>query len=233
MRCTKCLLAILGIGCGLLILGEMASADPGTVPPGQLPTLTGEWWQWAYSFPNSQNPLNDATGERCMFGQRGLIWFLAGNQTAPRACSVPEGATLFFPLINAVNFSTPGECGNTTPLNLKQLRASVAAFIDPVPVQDLFASVDGQPVKKNLIRRVQSEPFAVALPADNLCDFGPPPNPPSFVAPGIYAPAVDDGYYVSLGPLTPGQHHIKFGSTFKDFFQDNTYNLTVVPVSLK
>jgi hypothetical protein len=237
MRRMKCLLAIIGIGFGLLMPGEMASADPGTVPPGQLPTLTGEWWQWAYSLPASQNPLNDVNGERCMFGQRGPIWFLAGNATAPRSCSVPEGATLFFPIINFSNFNTPNECGNgPANLTLNDLRKSAKVVIDTAT--DIFVSVDGRPIKKNLIQRVQSVPFEVALPGMLL-----PTTPPSIdnlcgdVPGGIYSPAVDDGYYVSLGPLTPGNHEIKFGAKAlfmgQTITQDNTYNLIVVPVSLK
>jgi hypothetical protein len=169
-----------------------------------------------------------------MFGQRGPIWFLAGNETAPRSCSVPEGTTLFFPVVNIVNFNTPNECGNgPANLTLKDLRQSVKVVIDTAT--DVFVSVDGHPIKKNLIQRVQSVPFEVALPGGS----GPPPidNLCGDVPGGIYAPAVDDGYYVSLGPLTTGTHEIKFGGKVvfmgSDFTQDNTYNLTVVPVSLK
>jgi hypothetical protein len=231
MRRTKCLFAIIGIVAGLMTPVQMASADPGTVPPGQLPTLTGEWWQWAYSLPASQNPLTDTTGERCMFGQRGSIWFLAGNATVPRTCSVPEGATLFFPVVNFSNFNTPNECNNGPQnLTLKDLRKSAKDAIDAVT--SIFASVDGRPVKKNLIQRVQSVPFEVALPGGS----GPPPidNLCGDVPGGIYAPAVDDGYYVSLGPLAPGNHEIKFGAFVgQTSIQNNTYELVVVPVSLQ
>ena len=91
MSITKLLFAFTTIAVALLI-PTLALAD-GNLPP--LPTLTGQWWQWAYSLPPSQNPLNDPTGAQCMFGQRGGIWFLAGNQqkNTPRTCSVPEGAT--------------------------------------------------------------------------------------------------------------------------------------------
>ena len=36
---------------------KVASAQG--LPPGQLPQLTGEWWQWAVSIPNSVNPLEE------------------------------------------------------------------------------------------------------------------------------------------------------------------------------
>ena len=61
-----------------MVAVKVASAQG--LPPGQLPQLTGEWWQWALSIPTSVNPLLDTTGERCMIGQRGSTWFLAGGE---------------------------------------------------------------------------------------------------------------------------------------------------------
>jgi hypothetical protein len=53
-----------------MTLGQMAFADDeDSLPPLQV--LTGQWWQWAYSIPASQNPLADDTGDRCLIGQRG------------------------------------------------------------------------------------------------------------------------------------------------------------------
>ena len=48
---------------------------------------------------------------------------------------------------------------------------------------------------------------------------------------GIYAPAMTDGYWVMLAPLSPGQHTLEFGGTVGspvNFTLDITYNLTVV-----
>src|SRR5262249_53855422 len=95
---------ILSISMGFIVPLQAVSAQG--LPPGQLPTLTGEWWQWAMSIPTSVNPLLDATGNNCMVGQRGSIWFLGGvngGGSAERICSVPEGLPLFFPVINAIN----------------------------------------------------------------------------------------------------------------------------------
>jgi hypothetical protein len=203
------------------------------LPPGQLPTLTGEWWQWAMSIPISVNPLLDSTGERCMIGQRGSVWFLGGvngGGSAERTCSVPEGLPLFFPVINAINANSPNVCGQgPNNFSVKDLRAALKPFIDGA--QNLSVTVDGQDVKKTLLRRVQSDPFEVVLPEDNL-----------FVAPcagdspaGVYSPAVDDGYYVALPPLRTGSHTIHFHADNANgsVAQDVVYHLTVAPVSLK
>jgi hypothetical protein len=91
--------------------------------------LSAEWWQWALSIPTSVNPQTDTTGEFSVVGQRGPIWFLAGTfggGTATRSCSVPQGAALFFPVINGVGINTPGVCG-LSPESLSQVRKDPAA----------------------------------------------------------------------------------------------------------
>jgi hypothetical protein len=54
---------------------------------------------------------------------------------------------------------------------------------------------------------------------------------------GIYSPAVDDGFYVTLGPLQPRPQpyivRIQAKNPSQGFDEDVTYNLTVVPVTLQ
>jgi hypothetical protein len=110
------------------------------------------------------------------------------------------------------------------------LRASSAAFIDGAV--NLSVTVDGIAIKK--LRRVQSQVFEVALPKDNVYVALCFPLP---VPPGIYSPAVDDGFYVLLDPLRVGNHTLHFHAENPSqnpvFTQDVTYNLTIVPVVLK
>ena len=60
-----------------------------------------------------------------------------------------------------------------------------------------------------------------------------------FLDPGTYSPAIDDGFYVMLRPLGIGTHTLHFEgasagcSLSGPFSVDVTYNLTIVPVSLK
>jgi hypothetical protein len=192
--------------------------------------LSAEWWQWALSIPTSQNPQLDSTGEDCMIGQQGSIWFLAGvfgGGEATRTCSVPEGKELFFPIVNSVNINTPNVCGEgseNTPV--EDLRADSAAFIDEIT--EVSVELDGR--SAGYVRRVRSRVFEVALPGDNV--FDPLCNPDFDVPAGIFSPAVDDGYYVKLRPLKIGAHtlHLR-AETATDVAQDVTYSLTVVPVS--
>ena len=91
--------------------------------------------------------------------------------------------------------------------------------VDGVPVPNLREKV-----------RVKSEVFAVALPSDNL--FG--------LDARTYSPAIDDGLYVMLRPLSVGPHTVRFHGTSASctllggpFSVEVTHNLTVGPVRLK
>jgi hypothetical protein len=234
---TRRLVAIAGIGLALILPISKAFADPDTVKSrmeefGSLPELTAEWWQWALSIPTPQNPQLDTTGEKGVLGQRGPVWFLAGvfgGVTATRTCSVPEGKALFFPVINDVEINTPNVCGSGPGnVSVKILRATSAANMNGAV--NLSVTVDGIAVKN--LRRVQSDVFEVALPADSVFVAPCYPLP---VPDGVYSPAVSDGYYVLLNPLPVGNHTIHFygENPAGTPAQSVTYNLTVVKVLQK
>lgn len=238
---TKTTAAIVGALIGLILPIQLAFAD-GDAAPGPLSELPAEWWQWAASIPDvpdAPNPTSDTTGASCMVGQRGSIWFLAGlgafgpGGTVVRACSVPEGTTIFFPVINSVFFHTPA-CGQGgQSFTVKELRQMVKSLIDDATNLSVkVVEADGTKIKGTLLRRVQSEPFAAAFPQENF--FGPDACAPGQALPaGIYSPSVDDGYYASIPPLKPGSYTLHFHAESGTFLQDVTYELTVVPVSLK
>ena len=192
-----------------------------------LPQWTAEWWQFMLSIPTSVNPLADETGASCVLGQRGEVWFLAGNfggTAAPttRTCSIPEGKALFFPVLNVVDV-------NTTTQTAKDLRDETAPCLDAAT--QLSVEVDGQSIPRLFDKnRVRSTVFEIALPAENL--FGLPA--------GIYSPTIDDGYYVMLRPLPVGEHQIHIVGASAGcalighaFSTEVTYNITIVPVSLE
>jgi hypothetical protein len=168
-----------------------------------------------------------------MVGQRDVVWFLAGTfvtATTPtnRNCSIPGNATLFFPIANSININVPFMCGQQESLSVAQLRAASKMFIDGVNIMSV--TVDSVDYKSKL-QRIRSEVFAGALPLDNLfnllCGDGIP-------SAGIYSPAVDEGYYLLLQPLAPGNHTIHFTVEGPmNFVQDVTYTVTVVPVILQ
>ena len=217
---------ILGMGLGLIVPNQLVFADAQSFKQ-----LSAQWEQWAQSIPTSINPQLDATGANCMVGQSGSVWFLAGiffGGSATRACAVPAGKVLYFPVINSVNINAPNVCGqgpDNVPVD--ELRALSAASIDAVT--NLSVELDGQAIKD--VRRVQSEVFEIALPEDNV--FDAPCTGLGNVPAGVFSPAVDDGFYVRLGPLTVGSHTLHFHAESPDNTQDVTYNLTVIPVLVK
>lgn len=190
--------------------------------------LTGVWWEWATSIPVSVNPISDASGINCMVGQSGPIWFLGGifgGGSVTRKCSIPADKELFFPVINSVNVNSPNVCGQGPgDMSVKELRSQVAPFIDNAT--NLSVKVDGKPQS---MTRVKSDVFDVTLPEDNIFDAPCGSNVPT----GVYSPAIDDGFYVMLNPLSAGSHTLNIHAESGGFILDTTYDLNIMPVKLK
>jgi len=173
------------------------------------------WWQWALSIPTTAHPLLDTAP--CGTGQSGPVFFLGGSfgdSTVTRACTVPSGKALFFPILNTVFSPIIGD----SPL-INGLREASAEVMDSAT--DMQVDLDGKSLMSLQPFREQSPAFDFTLPADNL--FG--------AAAGTYSLAVDDGFYVMLTPLAPGNYTLHFHGTLTAFAftLDVTYNLTVTP----
>jgi hypothetical protein len=215
----------------LLTLGLILPSGTAFADDNQFSTLTAQWWQTMLSVPPGVNPAADPTGADCMLGQRGPVWLLAGTfsgGSATRSCSIPQGDWLFFPVVNYVNFNTPNCNQGPGNLSVATLRSQIVAIVDGAT--NLSVTLDGEPVKN--IARVKSVPFAVTLPVDNV--FGSNPCGTGVGLSGVYSPAIDDGFYTLLPPLSSGKHtlHIYGQMPAAGVTVDVTYNLTIVPVIL-
>lgn len=186
--------------------------------------LSAQWWQWAHSIPAGANPLLDTTGAKCMVGQRGPLWFLAGATTGSptaRSCTVPQGTTLFFPVLNYSWINTT-ECGEPV-YTIAEMRALVAPEI--AGATGLAVVLDGVPLTG--FRRVRSEAFSSVFPKRNL--YGA-----ECIVAGKPYRSVDDGYYMKLRGLTAGTHVLNIrGTSLTGFVVDVTYTLNVVPTGLR
>jgi hypothetical protein len=195
---------------------------PTSAPYGtSFPEWTAQWWQFVASMPPAVQPVLDSTGEACAIGQRGAVWFLFGNfgGATERSCTIPGRKALLFPLLNAFAFDSPGVCGqDSVSISVADLRALVAPWVTGA---QLSAQVDGVEIKHLERFRHQSVVFSVSTPnGDLFCGL---PR-------ATYAPAVDDGYYVMLKPLPPGDHVLRFRGAQGTFSLDVTYRLKVLPL---
>lgn len=227
------LLAVAALTAAVLAAPTAAAAVNPLPPAGRTyERLAVDWWQYALGQPAATNPLQDTTGEHCATGQSGPVFFLVGalgSASVTRECTIRPGRRLFFPLLNAFDVHVPGD-GLDTPELVYQDFLSFGFSADT-----LFATVDGHPIG-NLVPATTPyracaaptpgcfpESFSITFPQDNL--FG--------LDAGVYEPAVQDGYYLLLPPLPPGEHTIRFGGTGtfagSPISQDITYHLVVKP----
>jgi hypothetical protein len=219
-------IAVVGVVWGL-VMPQVASAS---TEADVLRNLAADWRQWALSIPTPDNPMLDPTGENCVVGQRGSTWFLAGTfngGSAVRDCTVPEGKEIFFPVINAMFYNSPNVCGQgPEDISVAEMRAVLAGQI--AEATQRAAQLDGKSLR---LRHVKSRVFEVALPEDNV--FDAPCASAGGQPAGIFSPAVDEGYYVRLRPLSVGEHTLHFHAEVPEFdlVFDVTYHLTVVPVA--
>src|SRR5262249_28289541 len=142
----------------------------------------------------------------------GNVWFLAGNNggSTVRTLTIPSGKSLFFPIVNIVDWEDATVTGGGGKLFRSKNPAQTAQGLVTMVMataSDMSCTVDGIPVPITSDNLEVSNPFTFNLTGDNI--FGVPA--------GVYYPAVDSGYYVTLQPLSPGQHTIHFAGTIGFF----------------
>ena len=217
VKCKKfSLTTVLTVFFALSAVSIAAYADEVIEPQASIYGMTsaewsGAWWKWALSVPGDRNPILDPDGGFCAEGQSGRVWFLAGNfgGTVERSCTVPPGKAIFFPIVNFI-------CVATEPEETEQMERDCAnGFIDGISFLEVI--LDGEKVTMLRNHRAESPAFNVTLPEGNL--FG--------LDPGVYGPAVSDGYWVMLKPLKPGKHELSFQGTASGFHLEVTYHLEV------
>ena len=183
---------------------------------------SAKWWQWTYSIPEENNPISDTTGKECARGQNGPIWFLAGSfgGTIERTCTIPVGKSIFIPIANVP--CSPVEFPDVKTET--DMSKCAKHFQDQITYLEVI--VDGIKLTNLENYRVQSPLFNFILPENNV--FGTPA--------GTY-PAVGDGNYVILQPLSAGKHEISWkgialqlaeGAT-NTFANEAIWHLTVSP----
>ena len=167
--------------------------------------LAAAWWQWALSEPADTNPLigGYTDGPQCdgqpLTDTLAQEWFLGGSfgaSAVERTCTVPVGTQLFFPAFNIAILRDPANPGDTEAHLFDQAHGYVdAALADPD--FSMVVTVDGKAVPTKRIVRAEAGIFS-----------GESPLLVSETNPSGSYEAVTDGYWVTLPPLSKGEHTI-------------------------
>jgi len=225
-------------------MAHAANANPGVLPPHSrafgktYAEWSVRWWQWLLSQPFESNPTFDTSGTDCANEQSGPVWFLADTPGTPetppvtRACDVPAGKAVLFPIINFENdFPCPDptfkpDPGQSLEDFLTNGTASIPGARDIIDgVTSLQVTVDGVQLTNLFDYRATSDLFTFTGDPSLTATFDP-------CITGSSQPAVSDGFWIMLTPLRPGSHTIHFEAAItagplKGFTQDVTYMLTV------
>lgn len=210
-------------------LPAKVTAPTATIAGATFSEWSARWWQWAIAQPfNDQHPLKDEIGGQAYRGQSGSVWFLGGavnaSGTVSRKIVLPSGKYLYFPLVN-------GECSSVEapPFAGGDTAITLNACAQKFEKTELHCAVDGIPIPGLSGYKILSSIFNFSAPELNFLGV---PGP-------IQGVASDEGYYVMLEPLGPGQHTLQFGGTFGytdsdpqksfTFTQNITYEITVLP----
>jgi hypothetical protein len=229
------------------------NGNPGVLPPqshafgADYGEWAGRWWAWTLSFPVNADPANGSAPLDS--NQSGHVWFLAtahgsGAGTIPptvvtRNYTIPAGKALFFPVLTTWVDNTECPVSNFDHFTPEELLVLVMGFWNSINPHT-SCTIDGVPINGlddaiNSPYRVQSPPFSYAVAAhDNLLAnvFGLPCIPDGMTI----SPAVSDGVFLMLAPLSVGHHTIhqvgSFGPTAHPLFlKDITYEIDVVPAN--
>lgn len=223
----------------LTLAAPVAFGQPGqgSTASGASGKLAAAWWQWALSEPADTNPLigGYTDGPQCdgqpLTDTLAQEWFLGGSfgaSAVERTCTVPVGTQLFFPAFNIAILRDPANPGDTEAHLFDQAHGYVdAALADPD--FSMVVTVDGKAVPTKRIVRAEAGIFS-----------GESPLLVSETNPSGSYEAVTDGYWVTLPPLSTGEHTIAwkvsapnadtdpFTEGVQHFTtQEITYNLTV------
>lgn len=185
--------------------------------------LASDWSNWLQSIPVDRNPALDPDGRYCDLNQDGRIWYLAGTfggalgepAIAERACRIPAGSGIFFPIFANISFAPEftelfpdPECdGFTSPL--EEVRCDVTNDTAIAPNVGMKLKIDGKEIRDLFAYRTQSQPggFRWVIPEGGVFTvFG--------FEPGARFPTVVDGYWILLRPLKRGQHTVSFSADF-------------------
>lgn len=182
-----------------------------------------EFSQWLFQFSLEEFPLFQVDGPTdCGVAQSGQVWFLYGvlDGTAERSCTIPPGKAIFIS-VNSVTSFVPffGE-------NEEEVREDAKRDLDGTAttqgVETLEVVIDGTALDDPFGYRASSPEGGFELTVSEgsiLTALGVPA--------GVYEPAIVDGYWIMLPPLSVGEHTIEWSSSGQNQIGE-TYSYTAI-----
>ncbi|MGA2246664.1 MAG: hypothetical protein ABSH48_16855 [Verrucomicrobiota bacterium] len=230
----------------LLLPGLAASAAPDQVlPPSSLPyglsyqEWAAKWWQFFYG--QSTNNMQPLGSPGICEGPASRVLFLNGaptSATETNHATILADTPLFFAILAFTADNTACPITDFTTNSPDVLAAeAVAGWTGAASLATCTidgVAVTGLESPTNTIYNVVSTPFSyTTAEKDNIVAVseGEPCLPGGLT---VY-PAVADGVYLMLAPLSPGKHMIHFvgeaGPLISPFLKlDITYDITVLPL---
>jgi hypothetical protein len=180
-----------------------------------------KWWDNNVKLGAEEHPRDNFTPERCNLDQKqgDPVYYLPDNLSGEkeRACVVPAGKAILAPQIT-------GSCwdDNTDP-RLKTEAGLRECSKEGQEFGTVAATLDGRELQGLEQYRVTSDVFNMTIPENN-----------AFQSPSGTFPAIADGFFVFLEPLTPGRHILELQQSNIDpvkpelnFASKTTYILTI------
>jgi|ThiBiot_300_plan_2_1041538.scaffolds.fasta_scaffold00199_32 hypothetical protein len=216
------------LACCLVVFGVAAQTVPPRVldPQQKVGGITQSeyaelWWQWAMRLPDGVRAYQDPSGAQCGMNQSGPVWFLAGTEGTMRVnrrCDVPSGRFIFFPVIGMNVHARPGK-----PIDCRTAMARARDNNDKLVEASVM--LDGQAIQRIGLHRIRSAHCFDAYAKAKYLEHHE-----------AYVPAASDGYWIMLGPLSDGIHHLvvharydNAGKPLGDLEQSFEYELHVAP----
>jgi hypothetical protein len=184
---------------------------PEIFPANKVAELGDRWWQWISGLDsNIVNPFTETGQKGCDVGLQddGRLLFLVGTQknftTYPdngfpeHECGIKQGTSILFPIVNVICDDL--EVG-TVFFGATEQDQRICANIIAGNASDLHVNIDGYEV-------IDPEQYRVDSPAGGFELSAVEDNPVGI--PEGNGTGVQDGFWILLKPLKPGEHTITF-----------------------
>jgi hypothetical protein len=215
-----------------LIVRQRTTVPPNAVLGKTYQQWSADWWRWALTIPSSEHPAL-GSGADCVASPTTGVWFLAASvltqDVIERACEVPHGTRVFFPVVA----SESDGVGVAPPPSIHALRDQAAGPINRA--RNLAVQLDGQSVPEVSLTgpyRIRSTAFQYSYPATSILCFIRSCGVTGYEEAGGTVPtAVSDGVFIMTLPLDAGEHTIRFAGELPTLGRrvEASYLITVQP----